>query len=129
METRPLMPTTLKSLLKRGELIRMTPELCKINISDYSFVSSGSFIGALVRMIKGENKKDLMIEINATVDQFIEALNNKDYKIFRHQIIETLEGMKKEGLIRLMKTYSNYPGIVAEIKICIDNINLHLEKK
>lgn len=122
------MPSALRTLLEKGEFISMIKPNTKPNFKNFTFVSSKSFSGALHRMMHGENRKELMIEINNITDQFIVALNDRSNDEFQSVIVDVLSRMSKVGLTNLMETYTYSPKTIAELRVCINSIELQLAK-
>ena len=121
-------PIELRELLKRGEYLSMIPVGKKPNMNDYTFVDAGSFMGAVYRMLHGENRRGLILEINSIIDQFILALKNYNDTEFLPLIVDTLSRMKIGGLSNLMETYTEAPDTLSDLRVCISNIDLQLQR-
>lgn len=121
-------PFELRELLKQGEFISMIPRGKKPNMHDYSFVDADSWSGALFRATHGEDRRGMTAKINTIVDQFITAIRNYESSEFLPLIIDTLHRMKTGGLSNLLATYSTAPDTVAELRVCLANIDLQLRR-
>lgn len=121
-------PFELRELLKQGEFLSMIPRGKKPNMHDYSFVDADSWSGALFRATHGEDRRGMVIKINTIVDQFITAIRNHDGSEFLPLIIDTLYRMKTGGLSNLLATYSAAPDTVADLRVCLSNIELQLRR-
>ena len=121
-------PVELRELLKRGEYLSMFPAGKKPNMNDFTFVDASSYLGALYRMLHGENRRGMILEINSIIDQFITALKNYSDTEFLPMIVDTLSRVKNGGLINLARTYSEAPDTSADLRVCIANIDLQLLK-
>jgi len=121
-------PVELRELLKRGEYLSMLPAGKKPNMCDHTFVDAGSYLGAFYRMLHGENRRGMILEINSIIDQFILALKNYGETEFLPMIVDTLARMKNGGLMNLLKTYADAPDTTAELRVCIMNVELQLQR-
>jgi hypothetical protein len=108
----------------------MIPEGKKPNMYDKSFVEADSWRGAIYRFIKGENRKEMMMEINNLIDQFASAIENYQETEFKNLILKTLVAMENGGLTNLLRTYHDIgaPDIVASLQVSIDTVKLLLKK-
>lgn len=121
-------PVELRELLKKGKFIAMIPQGKKPNMNNFTFVDADSMVGAMRRMLHGENRRGMVLEINSIVDQFISAIRNYEDTDFLPMIIETLGQMKSVGISNLTKTYADSPDTLAELQVCLTNIELQLHK-
>lgn len=99
----------------------------KINMGTMTFVESTSWLGSLQRSLNGEGRKGLMIHLNQIIQQAITAINEYQNTEFCKIIVNSL-AHAKIGIQNLITTYQNDPSIVAQLEICIENIDLQLEK-
>lgn len=125
-----MIPGNIKEILINLEYLSKLEQGKKPNMSDQTFVNAygfSSFYGAFVRFMKSEGRKNMMIQINSIVDQALDALVKYKDADYYGLLVEKLLSAK-EGLLNLSKTYYKYPRTVSDITICIDNINLQLNK-
>jgi hypothetical protein len=120
-------PPALRNLLTKLEYISMIERGQKPCFSDMTFVQSNSWIGAWKRLFSGENRKNLLFEIEQIIDRTIlavEEYNNKDY------IKLLLENLSKAkvGIENLILTYTEHPDTVSNLRVHIINIDLTLKK-
>lgn len=120
-------PSTLNDLLVKLQILSMISRGKKINMGVMSFTDANSWIGSLHRSLSGEGRKGLMIHLSQIVHQTIEAIYEYRDTEFCKLIVNHL-AEAKIGIQNLITTYQADPNIVAQIKICIENIDLQLTK-
>ena len=120
-------PATLNDLLVKLKILSMIERGHKINMGSMTFVDANSWLGSLQRSLSGEGRKGLMIHLNQIIQQAITAINEYQNTEFCKIVVNSLAGAKI-GIQNLITTYQNDPSIVAQIEICIANINLQLDK-
>ncbi len=120
-------PPTLNDLLVKLKILSMLETGKKINMSNFTFTDSSSWIGAINRGLKGEGKESLIIQLNQIVAQVIIAIDDYNDTEFCGIIVNHLANAKI-GIQNLNVTYSMYPRTVAQLAICIENIDLQLRK-
>lgn len=120
-------PATLYDLLVKLEILSMIEPGKKINMGTMTFIDSSSWLGAFQRSLSGEGRKGLMMHINQIVQQSINAIDEYNETEFCAIIVNRL-AKAKIGIQHLITTYQADPSIVAQINICISNINLQLTK-
>ena len=120
-------PATLNDLLVKLKILSMVERGKKINMGSMDFVDSNSWWGALKRSFTGEGRKSLMVHINQIIQQSITAISEYKDTEFCTIIVNNL-AQAKIGIQNLSTTYQDDPSIVAQINICISNIDLQLEK-
>lgn len=95
--------------------------------SDMTFVHSNSWIGAWKRLISGENKKNLLFEIEQIIDRSILAIEEYSNKDYIKLLIENL-AKAKTGIENLILTYTEHPETITNLRVHIINIDLTLKK-
>jgi hypothetical protein len=120
-------PPTLKELLTRLEFLTMIKKKRKLCMHDNTFVNSDSWIGACKRYLTGENRHDMISHINTIVERSIQAIKEYNGTEFLSLILDKLL-RARNGIANLKVTYKNAPDIVSQLVVCIDNINLQLQK-
>jgi len=120
-------PTTLNDLLVKLKILSMIERGKKINMGSMSFIDSNSWLGALTRSLAGEGRKGLMVHLTQIVQYSINAINEYQNTEFCVLIVNHLS-QAKIGIQNLTTTYQSDPSIVAQIEVCLSNINLQLEK-
>jgi hypothetical protein len=121
-------PSSLKSLLTKLEFLSMIERGKKPCFSDMSFVSSNSWYGSWKRLLAGENRKNLLFEIEQIIDQAILALQEFNNTQYLNIILENIT-KSKIGLENLVLTYSEHPNTVSRLRVFILNIELILKNK
>ena len=90
-------------------------------------VDSESYMGAMYRTFKGENRNNIISKVeqvfNQTVDA-IEAHKNTDHI----KIIINYAAVARNGVASLMDTYASDPDFKSRLKVQIDNIDLQLDR-
>lgn len=120
-------PTTLNDLLVKLKILSMLEVNKKINMNSLTFVDASSWIGTIQRSMSGEGRKNLMIHINQIIGQAISAIYEYYDTEFCRLIVNHLAAARI-GIQTLITTYMSDPGIIAQVTVCIENINLQLEK-
>jgi len=120
-------PATLNDLLVKLKFLSMIERGKKINMGSMDFVDCNSWWGAFKRSLAGEGRKSLMVHINQIVQQAITAIGEYKDTEFCALIVNNL-AEAKIGIQNLSTTYQDDPNIVAQINVCVSNIDLQLEK-
>lgn len=120
-------PATLNDLLVKLKILSMIERGKKINMGTMTFVESTSWWGSFNRSLSGEGRKCLMIYLNLIVSQSITAINEYQDTEFCKLIVNSL-AEAKIGIQNLLTTYQTDPSIVAQIKVCLENVDIQLEK-
>jgi hypothetical protein len=120
-------PTTLNDLLVKLKVLSMIERGKKINMRSMTFTDSSSWFGAFCRSFSGEGRNGLMVHLNQIVQQAISAINEYQNTEFCCLVVNHL-AQAKIGIQNLITTYQNDPSIVAQLEVCISNINLQLDK-
>lgn len=120
-------PVTLNDLLVKLKILSMLERGKKINIGTMSFVDANSWIGSFTRSITGESRKGLMIHLNQIIQEAINAIEEYSNTEFCKIIVNHL-AQAKVGIQNLITTYQSDPYVIAQIYVCITNIDLQLEK-
>jgi len=120
-------PPALRNLLTKLEYISMIERGQKPCFSDMTFVQSNSWIGAWKRLISGENKKNLLFEIEQIIDRTILAIEEYASKEYVKLLLENL-AKAKIGIENLILTYTEHPETISNLRVHIINIDLTLKK-
>ena len=120
-------PATLNDLLVKLKILSMIERGKKINMGSMTFVDSSSWWGSFSRSLSGEGRKGLMVHLNQIVQQAITAIGEYKDTEFCGLIVNNL-AQAKIGIQNLSTTYQDDPSVVAQINICVSNIDLQLEK-
>lgn len=118
-------PQSLSELLVKLNILSMIECGKKINLSTMSFVDSTSWWGSLSRTIYGESRKNMIVHLYQIINQSIEAIEEYKNTELQPILIEHLT-KAKIGIQNLATTYHHDPNIVAQINVCISNIELQL---
>lgn len=130
----PTIPPPLRGLLVQLEILSMVKPGCKINWGDNTFAEGTSWLemkwwlGVFKRSRSGEGRKSTVTKINEIIDQTIIALQQYEKTPDFFQLIVARLESAKNGLLNLIITYQNCPETVAELRICVANISLQLDK-
>lgn len=120
-------PITLNDLLVKLRILSMIERGKKINMGTLTFTDSSSWLGALGRTLTGEGRKGLMVHLNQIIQQSINAINEYKETEFCSLIVNHL-AQARIGIQNLTTTYQCDPNIVAQVEICVANIDMQLEK-
>lgn len=120
-------PATLNDLLVKLKILSMIERGKKINMGSMTFVDSNSWTGAFCRSLNGEGRKGLMVHLSQIVQQAITAIGEYQDTEFCKLVVNHL-AEARIGIQNLATTYQHDPSIVAQIKVCVSNIDLQLEK-
>lgn len=120
-------PPSLRNLLTKLEYISMIERGQKPCFSDMTFVHSNSWMGAWKRLFSGENRKNLLFEIEQIIDRTILAIEEYTNKDYIKLLLENLS-KAKTGIENLILTYTEHPDTVSNLRVHIINIDLTLKK-
>jgi hypothetical protein len=120
-------PPALRNLLTKLEYISMIERGQKPCFSDMTFVQSNSWMGAWKRLIAGENKKNLLFEVEQIIDRTILAIEEYSNKEYVKLLLENL-AKAKIGIENLILTYTDHPETISNLRVYIINIDLTLKK-
>jgi hypothetical protein len=120
-------PPALRNLLTKLEYISMIERGQKPCFSDMTFVQSNSWFGAWKRLIAGENKKNLLFEVEQIIDRTILAIEEYSNKEYIKLLLENL-AKAKIGIENLILTYTEHPETISNLRVYIINIDLTLKK-
>jgi len=120
-------PPALRNLLTKLEYISMIERGQKPCFSDMTFVQSNSWLGAWKRLITGENKKNLLFEVEQIIDRTILAIEEYSNKEYVKLLLENLS-KAKIGIENLILTYTDHPETISNLRVYIINIDLTLKK-
>jgi len=120
-------PPALRNLLTKLEYISMIERGQKPCFSDMTFVQSNSWFGAWKRLFSGENRKNLLFEIEQIIDRTILAVEEYHNKEYIKLLLENLS-KAKVGIENLILTYTEHPDTVSNLRVHIINIDLTLKK-
>lgn len=120
-------PSTLNDLLVKLNVLSRIERGNKINMGSLSFTDATSWWGSIQRSLNGEGRKSLMVHLNQIIQTAISAIAEYQKTEFCRIIVNSLASAKI-GIQNLMVTYQNDPYMVAQIDVCISNIDLQLEK-
>lgn len=120
-------PTPLNDILVKLKILSMIESGKKINMGNMTFTDASSWLGAFQRGLQGEGKKSMIVHLNQIVDQAIAAINEYQYTEFCGIIVNHL-AQARVGIQNLTTTYTSHPKTVAQIMICLENIDLQLKK-
>ena len=95
--------------------------------SDMTFVQSNSWFGAWKRLFSGENKKNLLFEIEQIIDRTILAIEEYSNKEYIKLLLDNL-AKAKVGIENLILTYTEHPETISNLRVHIINIDLTLKK-
>ena len=120
-------PPALRNLLTKLEYISMIERGQKPCFSDMTFVQSNSWFGAWKRLISGENKKNLLFEIEQIIERTILAIEEYQNKEYNKLLLDNL-AKAKIGIENLILTYTDHPETISNLRVHIINIDLTLKK-
>lgn len=120
-------PPSLRNLLTKLEYISMIERGQKPCFADMTFVHSSSWLGAWKRLFSGENRKNLLFEIEQIIDRTILAIEEYTNKDYVKLLLENL-AKAKSGIENLILTYTDHPDTVSNLRVHIINIDLTLKK-
>jgi hypothetical protein len=120
-------PASLKDLLVKLDILSMIEANKKLNISNLTFIDKNSWWGTFYRAITGENRKYVMMYINQVINQAVEAIAEYQETEFCAIIVNALASAKI-GINNLSTTYHSDPNIIAQINVCVSNIDIQLNK-
>ncbi len=120
-------PEPLRDLLGKLVFLSMIEKNKKPCMHDMTFVRDSSWLGALKRSLRGEGRKSMILHIHQIIDLAIASIDEYRDTEFLPLILNRL-AEAKVGITNLITTYRRYPDTIAKISVCLDNINIQLEK-
>jgi hypothetical protein len=120
-------PATLNDLLVKLKILSKLERGSKINVGTMSFVDSNSWLGSFYRSFSGEGRKGLMVHLNQIIQQSINAIAEYQNTEFCSLIVNQL-AQGKIGIQSLITTYQDDPQVVAQLEVCLQNIDMQLKK-
>jgi len=94
---------------------------------NFSWLSTSSWFGAINRGLNGEGKKGLIVHLNQIIGEAIVGINEYQYTEFCAIIVNHL-AQARIGIQNLITTYTKHPKTVAQIMVCLENVDLQLKK-
>ena len=127
LEPRHSIPTSLQILLSELDFLGQIKRNTKPCITERVLVDSESYMGAIYRFVKRENRNNIISKVEQVFTQTVDAVemhkNTEHIKI----IINYAEGARN-GVASLLETYSNDPDFKSKLKVQLDNIDLQLHR-
>lgn len=121
-------PREIHDILVKLNFLSMIERGVKINTSTkLGFVNSDSWIGAFMRALNHENRRVTINFLENVIDTSITAIKNYSHTEFLKVIIEYLY-KARAGIVNLECTYQGDPDFSSHIKVCLDNIDIQLNK-
>lgn len=120
-------PLELRKVLVDLEFISMIKRGYKVNINLMNFVDSASWIGSIKRTFYHENRKTTLEYIIKTVSQAIDFINKYSKSPYLKILVNSLN-TARIGISELAGTYRDDPDFISNIKVCLTNIDIHLDK-
>jgi hypothetical protein len=127
MECQLSITQVLRDNLQSLEFLSLVQPGQKPCMNDFSLVSATSISGAIKRSIAGESKKNTMAHITRIIDQTINFMNTSHYFVYQQILLQTLT-RARVGINNLSVTYEAFPDIIAQIRVCLANIDIQLRK-
>lgn len=127
MATTNSIPATLNDLLVKLKILSKLERGSKINVGTMSFVDSNSWLGCMYRSFSGEGRKGLMVHLNQIIQQSINAIAEYQNTEFCSLVVNQL-AHAKIGIQSLITTYQDDPQVVAQLEVCLQNIDMQLKK-
>lgn len=126
MSTNPI-PVELRELLVKLNYLSMIPSSSKLNTNTMSFVKSDSFLGSFLRKYYHEDRNVSLEFIKQTIITTIKLINDYSKTDFLKILINSLSTARL-GISELLTTYREDPKMIANIQVCIDEIDIQLNK-
>ena len=120
-------PIELRELLVKLNYLSMIPNSSKLNTNTMSFIKSDSVMGSLIRSYYHEDRNVSLEFVKQTISQTIKLINDYGKSDFLKIIINSLN-TAKVGIIELLTTYRDDPKMIANIQVCLDEIDIQLTK-
>lgn len=120
-------PVDLRAVLVKLEFISMIKRGYKINTYSMNFVEADSWLGSIRRMLNHENRRNTLDFIVRTVSLAIDSLDKYEKSSYLKILINSLN-TARIGISELASTYRDDPEIISNIKVCLANIDIQLDK-
>jgi len=118
-------PPALALLLRKLEFLSMINKGKKPCMNDKVFVDAATWTGMIYRFIRGENKSNMILHIQNTIEETVRGFN--DYPLHKRILINTLI-RTKSGIENLLFTYCDYPDVISAINVTLSNISIQERK-
>ena len=99
----------------------------KINTNTMNFVDANSWFGSIRRMLGHENRRNTLDFVVRIVSLTIDMIDKYEKSSYLKIIINTLNSARV-GISELASTYREDPEIVSNLKVCLQNIDIQLDK-
>lgn len=120
-------PIDLRFVLVNLEFISMIKRGYKINTNTMNFVDANSWFGSIRRMLGHENRRNTLDFVVRIVSLTIDMIDKYEKSSYLKIIINTLNSARV-GISELASTYREDPEIVSNLKVCLQNIDIQLDK-
>jgi hypothetical protein len=120
----PQMSDEIRDLILFFKIISDIKSGDKYNFGDGKFVSSQSSYWALYRCWNGENRTDLINNMEKRYDEAWECLSDpKEMSVYKNLLVDSIKSSRK-GICNLMETYTGDNKIVGRLSILKDKIDI-----
>jgi len=115
-------PPEIKSLLVKLQVIGMTESGQKLSTRTQNFTYSNSWYGAIIRWFNRENRSDLLLHLDETI-QFSLNLLESEYS----ELLSSHLKLASYGIKNMTRTYIDDSNMVAHLNVLIETIKLKVD--
>lgn len=127
LESRHSIPSGLQMLLTDLDFLGQIKRNQKPCVGNRVIVDADTWFGALYRLLKGENKANVVSKVEQTFNQTVDAI--KTHEGTDHiKIIINYAARARDGVVNLKETYGSHPEILARLNVQLDLIELQLNR-
>lgn len=120
-----MLPRNLRELLERMEYLALISSNEKPNINSLTFVAADSWMGSMQRLLHGESREHTTQVIEGFMRDAFQALEDYRESDYLGQLVNSIR-RARDGIIKLIDTYHDSPGIVAKLKVIVIDTNHQL---
>ena len=123
-----ILPNELAKHLEDLQFISSIKTGYKVNLTNRNFVDTNSYTNALIRKFYGESRNNLITFINNLIVNTVELLNKYSKTNWEKMLFESL-AKARNGIFNLTETYSEDPGFISKVNVCINKLDMILNQE
>lgn len=120
--TQLIIPSRLQDLLSKMDFYGQQRSDNKVCVKTRMYVDVNTWYGWFYRRVHGESKQDLVADLKALMLEFYKCW--EDNPVHHVLMVRYLDRMR-HGLVHLIAIYANFAGVVADITIILESIDIY----
>lgn len=122
----PTIPTDVRELLVKLGFIAEIHEGDKPNVLDMTVVQKSSWRGAFYRWLRGENRTNMIMHLESTIEQSKSVVENYASSPHVIELVQSYLKRARHGIVNLERTYADAPSIKVRLHVLHSAINLQI---